>query len=53
MFQGEKDIPYKEGLIGLRMPVTGRSQLFDRVSEEWRKTGETAPINVSVYDLIS
>ena len=45
-FQNDKDLAYKEGLIGLRMPVAGRGQLFDSVSEEWKNAGETNPINV-------
>lgn len=45
-FQNDKDLTYKEGLIGLRMPVAGRGQLFDSVSEEWKNAGETNPINV-------
>jgi len=47
-FQDNKDIAYKEGLIGLRMPVMGHGKLYDRVSEQWKKSGETEPINVSV-----
>ncbi|XP_020609257.1 glutamate receptor 3.1-like [Orbicella faveolata] len=45
--KGEEDISYREGLIGVRMPVMGRGQLFDSVTEEWKKSGETAPIIVS------
>ncbi|KAJ7380892.1 hypothetical protein OS493_004475 [Desmophyllum pertusum] len=51
----DTDIPYKEGLIGLRMPVTGRGQLFESVSAEWKNTGETAPINARsgrIYDAV-
>lgn len=46
-FQENKGIVYKEGLIGVRMPVVGHGELYNRVSEEWKKTGESEPINVS------
>lgn len=45
--QSDKSLSYKEGLIGVRMPVTGRGQLFNNVSDAWKNAGETAPINVS------
>ena len=51
IFQDNKGIVYKEGLIGLRIPVTGHGKRYDRVLEEWKKAGETEPINVSVYFL--
>lgn len=47
--QGDKHIAYKEGLIGLRMPVMGHGELYNRVSDEWKKTGETESINVSAF----
>ncbi|KAL9979024.1 hypothetical protein ACROYT_G016616 [Oculina patagonica] len=53
--KSDKDLSYKEGLVGLRMPVTGRGQLFDTVSEEWKNAGETAPINARsgrIYDAV-
>ena len=46
-FQGEEDISYREGLIGVRMPVLGRGGLSKSVTEEWEKSGESAPIIVS------
>ncbi|XP_022800758.1 uncharacterized protein LOC111338522 [Stylophora pistillata] len=49
--QDNNDISYEEGLIGVRLPVRGRGQLFDEVSEEWRKTGEESSINVGYYPI--
>lgn len=46
MFQDDREISYKEGVIGVRLPVRGRGQLFDRVSKEWSKIVETSSINV-------
>lgn len=44
------DIRYKEGLIGLRIPVKGHGKLYEQVSKKWQDTGETEPLNVSLED---
>lgn len=48
MFQDNRDISYKEGVIGVRLPVRGRGQLFDSVSKEWSKIVETSSIDVGL-----
>ena len=48
VFQDNREISYKEGVIGVRLPVRGRGQLFDSVSKEWSKIVETSSINVGL-----
>ncbi|XP_027050906.1 glutamate receptor ionotropic, kainate 2-like [Pocillopora damicornis] len=53
--QDNRDISYKEGVIGVRLPVRGRGQLFDSVSKEWSKIDETSSINARsgrIYDAV-
>jgi len=41
--KGEEDISYKEGLLGVRLPVVGSGELFESVTEEWKNSDKTAP----------
>ena len=47
-FQENTDIHYKEGLIGVAMPMKGSGELYDKILQEWKDMGETKPLNVSV-----
>ena len=46
-FQENTDIHYKEGLIGVAMPMKGSGDLYNEVVQEWEDMGETKPLNVS------
>ena len=46
-FQENTEICYREGLIGVAMPIKGSDSLYDKVLQEWKNTGETEPLNVS------
>ncbi|KAK2566425.1 Glutamate receptor 2 [Acropora cervicornis] len=39
------DIHYKEGLIGVAMPMKGSGELYDKILQEWKDMGETKPLN--------
>ncbi|XP_067054539.1 glutamate receptor 2-like isoform X1 [Acropora muricata] len=39
------DIHYKEGLIGVAMPMKGSGDLYNEVVQEWEDMGETKPLN--------
>lgn len=46
-FQENTDIHYKEGLIGVAMPMKGSGDLYNEVVQEWEDMGKTKSLNVS------